>query len=178
MTSSPEYLHSELPAIDLFRKMGYGYYDGALTDERETIDEVILADRLQEALKRINRDDTWQISEPNVRKAVNELKEVHSASLMESNQKAWNLIRGAGFPVKQVIGGREEFKPVWYIDYRHPENNDFLVVNQMKFHGSPVNSIPDITLFVNGIPVAVIECKSPTSPGAFDKAAGDLAYYQ
>jgi len=178
MKSSPEYIHSELPAIELFKKLGYGYYDGKLTDERENIGEVILKERLTKAIKRINTTAEWEISNTNVQKAYNELTNVYASSLMESNQKAWELIRGAGFSVKQVIHGREEFKPVGFIDYRHPENNDFLVVNQMKFHGRPQNSVPDITVFINGIPIAVIECKSPVSPSAFDKAFEDLGYYQ
>lgn len=178
MNYSPEYIHSELPAIELLKKLGYDYYDGKVTEERENIGEVILKDRLIKAIKRINTTEEWEISDNNVQKAFNELTDVHSASLMESNQKAWDLIRGASFSVKQVINGKEEFKPLWFIDYRNPENNDFLVVNQMKFHGRPQNSVPDLTVFVNGIPIAVIECKSPISLSAFDKAYEDLRYYQ
>ena len=70
------------------------------------------------------------------------------------------------------------FKPVSFIDYKKPESNDFLVGNQMKFHGRLMNSIPDLTVFINGIPIAIIECKSPNSLSAFDKAFEDLKYYQ
>ncbi|NQV01285.1 MAG: type I restriction endonuclease subunit R [Bacteroidia bacterium] len=178
MNRSPEYIHSELPAIELFKKLGYAYYDGKLSEERENIGEVILKDRLLKAIKLINTNDEWEISDNNVQKAYNALTDIYTSSLMESNQKAWELIRGASFSVKQMINGKEEFKPVWYIDYKHPEDNDFLVVNQMKFHGKPQNSVPDLTVFVNGIPIAVIECKSPISLSAFDKAYEDLRYYQ
>jgi type I restriction enzyme R subunit len=178
MSATPEYIHSELPAIELFKKLRYQYYDGELTDERDDITEVILKDRLLKAIKRINKTDEWEISDHNVQKAYNELTNIYSASLMESNQKAWELIRGAGFSVKQDINGKEEYKPVSFIDYKNPENNDFLVVNQLKFHGRLQNSIPDLTVFVNGIPIALIECKSPNSLSAFDKAFEDLRYYQ
>lgn len=178
MNTSPEYIHSELPAIELFKKLQYQYYDGELTDERDDITEVILKDRLLNAIKRINKSVEWEISDTNAQKAYNELTSIYSASLMESNQKAWELIRGANFSVKQDINGKDEYKPVSFIDYKNPENNDFLVVNQLKFHGRLQHSIPDLTIFVNGIPIAVIECKSPDSLSAFDKAYEDLKYYQ
>ncbi len=97
---------------------------------------------------------------------------------MEINQKIWELLRGAEFSVKQVIGGVEDFHPVSFIDYHNPDNNDFLVVNQMKFHGRYQHSVPDLVVFINGLPIAVIECKSPTAQNAWDKAYGDLKYYQ
>lgn len=178
MNTSPEFLHSELPAIELFKKLNYQYYDGELTDERDDITEVILKDRLFKAIKRINTSNEWEINGNNIQKAFDELTNIYSASLMESNKKAWELIRGASFSVKQLIKDREEYKPVSFIDYKNPENNDFLIVNQLKFHGRLMHSVPDLTVFVNGIPIAVIECKSPDSLSAFDKAYEDLKYYQ
>jgi len=178
MNTSPEYINSEFPAIELFKKLHYQYYNGELTDERDDITEVILKERLLAAIKRINKSTEWEISDTNTQKAYNELTSIYSASLMESNQKAWELIRGANFSVKQDINGKDEYKPVSFIDYKNPENNDFLVVNQLKFHGRLQHSIPDLTIFVNGIPIAVIECKSPDSLSAFDKAYEDLKYYQ
>jgi type I restriction enzyme R subunit len=97
---------------------------------------------------------------------------------METNQKVWELIRGSKLPVKQLINGKEENPPFWFIDYKNPENNDFLVVNQMKFKGHSLNSIPDLIVFVNGLPIAVIECKSPTSTSAWETAFSDLKFYQ
>ena len=135
MNTSPEYIHSELPAIELFKKLNYEYYDCELTDERDDITEVILKDRLLKAIKRINTTREWEISDNNVLKAYNELTNIYSASLMESNKKVWGLIRGATFPIKQVINGKEEFKSVSFIDYINPENNDFLVVNQSSMDG-------------------------------------------
>jgi len=175
MHTSPEFINSELPAIELFQQHGYEYRNGESWDERQDITEVILEDRLRNAIKKINN---WGISDNNVQKAIHRLTAIHSSSLMETNQKAWELIRGANFSVKQVINGKEEYKSVSFIDYLHPENNDFLVVNQMKFHGSLQNSIPDLIVYINGIPIAVIECKAPGAPNAFDKAYEDLKYYQ
>ena len=174
MKNSPEYTYSELPAIELFQRLGYGYYDGSSKDERKDITQVVLTKRLKKAIRRIN---PW-IDDYNLQKAMEAVTEVQGASLMEINQKVWQLLRGATLSLRQVIDGEEVFKPVSFIDYQHIENNDFLVVNQMKFHGRWQNSIPDLVVFVNGLPVAVIECKSPTALGAWDAAYGDLRYYE
>ena len=174
MPELPELNYSELPAIELFKQLGYEYYNAGQHDERLDITEVLLKERLLASIKRIN---PW-INNNNLNKAFNELTSVNGASLMEINQKIWELIRGGTFSVKQVIDGVEAFHPVHFIDYLKPENNDFLVVNQMKFHGKIQNSIPDLVVFVNGIPIGVIECKSPTAQNAWDNAYKDLTYYQ
>ncbi len=174
MSQSPEYIHSELPAIELFQQMGYQYIDASKHDERTDITEVVLKERLLTIIKNLN---PW-INDNNLNKAFTELTTVNGASLMEINEKVWELIRGGTFTVKQVINGVEEFKVVHFIDYLQPENNDFLVVNQMKYHGRYQHSIPDLVVYINGLPIGVIECKSPTAQNAWDKAFGDLAYYQ
>lgn len=174
MNKSPEYIHSELPAIELFKKMGYQYFDASKQDERSDITEVILKDRLLASISKLN---PW-INENNLNKAYTAITSVNGASLMEINQKIWELIRGGTFTVKQVINGEEGFHSVHFIDYINIEDNDFLVVNQMKYHGRFQNSVPDLVVYINGLPIGVIECKSPTAQNAWDKAFGDLDYYQ
>ncbi len=174
MSQSLEYTNSELPAIKLFQQMGYQYFDASQRDERTDITEVILKDRLLAAIKKLN----FWINDNNLNKAYNEITTVNGASLMEINEKVWELIRGGTFSVKQVINGVEEFKVVHFIDYSNPENNDFLVVNQMKYHGRYQHSVPDLVVYINGLPIGVIECKSPTAQNAWDKAYSDLKYYQ
>lgn len=174
MSHPSEYIYSELPAIELFQELGYQYWDGSLHDERNDITEVVLKERLLQAIKRIN---PW-INENNLTKAFDKITSIQGASLMEINQQIWELMRGNTFPLKQLINGVEEFMPVSFIDYANPDNNDFLVVNQLKLHGRFRNSIPDLIVFINGMPIAVIECKSPTATGAFDKSYSDLEFYQ
>ncbi|MDN3491704.1 type I restriction endonuclease subunit R [Winogradskyella bathintestinalis] len=174
MSQTPEYIHSELPAIQLFQQLGYQYFNASQHDERENITEVLLKDRLLEAIKRIN---PW-INDNNLNKAYTVLTSVNGASLMEINHKIWELIRGGTFTVKQVIDGEEVFKSVHFIDYKTPDNNDFLVVNQIRYHGRYQNSIPDLVVYINGLPIGIIECKSPTAQNAWEKAYGDLDYYQ
>ena len=173
MSHTPEYLQSELPAIQLFQKLGYEYYDGSVKNEREDITQVILESRLKSAIKRIN---TW-VDDNTIHKSFIELTSVTGASLMEINEKVWTLMRN-GLTVKQTIDDKEEFKPLHFIDYQNLDNNDFLVVNQMKYHGRYQNSIPDLVIYVNGLPIGVVECKSPITTTAWDKAYSDLDYYQ
>lgn len=171
---SPEYTYSELPAIELFQALGYQYYNANKEDERNSIHEVLLKDRLEQALKRLN---PW-LDANNLNKAMEQITGVSGTSLMEINQKIWKLIRGGEYTVKQVIDGEEGFHVVRYLDYKNVEQNDFLVVNQMKYKGRLDNSIPDLVVYVNGLPLVVIECKSPTAGNAWDSAYSDLNYYQ
>ena len=169
-----EYTESEFPAIELFKRMGYTYHHASDIAERNDITEVLLQERFRSAIKRIN---PW-ISDANLNKAFNELTTVSGTSLMEINQQIWELIRGGTYSVKQVFEGKEAFRAVHFIDYQNVDNNEFLVVNQMKFHGRLRNSIPDLVVFVNGLPLAVIEAKSPIAKMAWDTAYEDLKYYQ
>ncbi|MGH1338929.1 MAG: type I restriction endonuclease subunit R [Aureispira sp.] len=171
---SPEYTYSELPAIELFQALGYQYYNANKEDERNSLHEVLLKERLEQALKRLN---PW-LNASNLNKAVEQVTLVTGTSLMEINQTIWNLIRGAVFTVKQVINGEEGFHVVRYLEYEKIEQNDFLVVNQMKYKGRLDNSIPDLVVYINGLPLVVIECKSPSAGNAWDSAYSDLVYYQ
>ena len=173
-TSSPEYLQSELPAIKLFEKLGYTYLNGANNDERSSINDVILEDRLKDAIKRIN---PW-LTENNVNNAFKEITSVSATSFIEANEQIHKLISTQEYTPKQIIDGKETYKGVSYIDFTNIDNNDFLIVNQMKFKGKERNSIPDLLVFVNGLPLAVIECKSPTAQSAFSDCVTDLIYYQ
>ena len=174
MRRDPEFRYSEKPAIELLRKMDYDYFDAAQTDPRASIHEVLLEDRLRAAIRRLNP----QLDDNNLQKAFYKITSVSGNSLIEINQNIHELLRGGSYSLKQVINGKEVFPPVHFIDYDNPTNNDFLVINQMKFHGKLKNSIPDLVIYVNGMPLAVIECKAPGVVGAWEKAFGDLKYYQ
>lgn len=174
MSETPEYIHSEKPAIDLFQTLGYTYLNGADIKERKDITDVVLKVRLKDAIKRIN---PW-LNDDNLNKAYDEISTFSGDSLMEINEDIWKLLKGKSFTVKQIFGEEEEFRPVSFIDYENADNNEFLVVNQIKYHGRLQGSIPDIVVYVNGLPLAVIECKSPLATNAWDKAYNDLEYYQ
>ena len=169
--NTPEYLQSELPAIELFEKLGYDYFDGAVEDPRNSINEVILEDRLRSSLTKIN---PW-LKGNTLEKVIRNITNIQATTLMEANQSVHELItKKDSITEKPTPDAHPE--PVFIIDYENIENNDFLIVNQMKYKGIGNNSIPDIVVYINGLPLAVIEAKSPKVP--ITDAISDLQYYQ
>src|SRR5574344_1991206 len=171
MSQTPEYLYSELPAIELFKKLGFNYFDTSIADTRESINEVILEDRLRQSLLKINpwlRDNTLE-------KVVRKLKNIQASTLMEANQIVFDFITKKD-SITEKPTPESKPQPVFIIDYENIENNDFLIVNQMKYNGIHKNSIPDIVVYINGLPLAIIEAKSPKV--SITDAISDLAYYQ
>jgi len=160
-----EYTQSELPAIELFKKLNYDYLDA-----KSEMYEVVLEDRLTSALKKIN---PW-LSENNLQKVIRKILAVSGSSLMEINSEIHKLITKAD---ALSLKPTPEDKPraVKFIDYENLDNNEFLIVNQMKFKGERANSIPDLVVFVNGLPLAVIEAKNQVVDIS---DIPDLLYYQ
>ncbi|MEA1956180.1 MAG: type I restriction endonuclease subunit R [Campylobacterota bacterium] len=160
-----EYLQSELPAIELFKKLNYDYFDA-----KSESYEVVLEDRLKTSLKKIN---PW-LNENNLAKVIRKILAVSGSSLMEINSEIHKLIAKAdALSLKPTP--EEKPRAVKFIDYDNLDNNEFLVVNQMKFKGERANSIPDLVVFINGLPLAVIEAKNQTVDIS---DIPDLDYYQ
>jgi len=176
MNNSPEFHYSELPAIALLQTLGYSLMSAAEVKAEMNTTNLLLENRLKAALHRINPE----LDEVNISKAIDAISSITGTSLMEANQQSWGLISRAELTLRQMINGKEEYIGVRYIDYS-PENmglNEFIVVSQMKFTGKARNSVPDLVLYVNGLPLAVIECKSPTAKDAWDTGYNDLVFYQ
>ncbi|SJZ82615.1 type I restriction endonuclease subunit R [Selenihalanaerobacter shriftii] len=157
-----EYHLVEKRALNLFNKLGYQVYDANQADEmptRESEHEVLLLDRLRAAIKRIN---PW-ISDNNLNKAVNEIRpaRIQATNLMDANSTIHEkLVKYIA--LKQDRGKGKKNQTVKFIDFDNPENNEFIALNQYKVKGKE-NIIPDIVIFINGIPVGVVECKNPST---------------
>ncbi|OAA87802.1 type I restriction endonuclease subunit R [Clostridium ljungdahlii] len=157
----------ELPAIKYIKDiLNYDFIHGKElipeNGERDSLTEVILVKRLGNALKRLN---PW-IDEGNLRKAVRFLNRPENlgTSLLEINEKLYDAIVDLNYTVDQDIYGNGQKKPqtVHFIDWDSVDNNDFLVTRQFEVKTQFGKSIfPDIVVFVNGIPVVILECKSP-----------------
>lgn len=156
----------EQPAIDyMVNKLGYRYLNGKTltkkSGERETNGDVILVRIFKSALKRLN---PW-INETNIHKATYALTrgEQLGTSLMEINEKIYDMIVNLSYSVEQDIdnSGKKQYHTVTFIDFENVENNDLHIVSQMKIKGINETCIPDLIVYINGIPVVVIECKSP-----------------
>jgi type I restriction enzyme R subunit len=173
----PEGLLSEKPAIEQLVKLGYEYLSGdevaASSKERNTLKDVVFIDTLTQSLKRIN---PW-INEENLRKVVRELTILPQNSLVEANQFIYNyLVRYTS--VEQDLGKGKRSETVKVIDFDNVANNTFQVVNQIKYLGHKEPAIkPDIVLYVNGLPLAVIECKQPYISNPMEEAINQLRRY-
>ena len=157
----------ELPAVDYLEKhLDYNFIHGKeLTPEkgaRDSLAEVVLTNRLRAALKKLN---PW-LDEDNLNKAVRLLSRPDQlgTSLLEINEKLYDTLVNLTFTVSQDLegDGHKKHHTVHFIDWEEPLNNDFLVVRQFEVQTLSGKSIfPDLIIFVNGIPVVVLECKSP-----------------
>lgn len=156
----------ELPAINYIQnKLGYEFVHGdRLTPElgeRDSHTEVILIKMLKRSLKRIN---PW-MDESNINKAVRLLSRPENlgATMLEINEKIYDAIINLTYALEQDLdgSGQKKYHTVKFIDWDNLNNNEFLVTRQFKIQGPNEKAIPDIVLFINGIPVVVLECKSP-----------------
>lgn len=185
MSGGPEFTYVEQPFLNQLALLGWKIVTGSVDDPtvsgRESFREVLLRDDLRRALLRINlRGGNPWLDDARLSQAIGALEHIAAPKLMEANQEATALLL-AGIPVEGLADwdqGRSKF--VHYIDWERPENNTFTAINQFKVEcpGLAKESIrPDITLFINGIPVGVVECKSPTIAEPIACAVDQLRRY-
>ncbi len=172
-----EFLYSEKPALDQLQSNGWSYKDARefapeTSDVRSSLKEVVLIPNLGQSIKRIN---PW-ISEENLRKIVRDITVIQTSTLMEANQWLWEKITQY-FSVEQDLGKGRKGQTVKLLDFDNIQNNEFICVNQFKIQGPIQNIIPDIVLFVNGLPLGVIECKSPYITDPMEAGINQLLRY-
>ena len=177
MISQPEFLYVEQPALNQLQRNGWSYRDGRelapdASNIRSSFKEVILLTNLEKAIKRINN---W-ISEENLKKIIREITVIQTTTLMEANQFLWERLTKY-FSVEQDLGKGRRGQTVKLIDFGNIKNNEFLCINQFKVQGEIQNIIPDIILFVNGLPLGVIECKSPYITDPMEAGINQLLRY-
>lgn len=139
---------------------------------RDSFKDVILEDILSEAIVKINGD--WLGGEQ-VKEVIATLKNINHSSLFENNLASTALlIENTSVDVNHVTGAKSP--TVKYIDFENISNNHFLAVSQFMVDGAQT-IIPDITLFVNGIPLVVIECKAPDVTDPIHEGVNQLKRY-
>lgn len=171
----------EIPAIKYLENiLGYHYIHGdnlkPSSGERESFRDVILIKRLENSLKNLN---PW-MNDSSVKTAVKHITNPESLgiSLLEINEKLHQSIVDLSFTVKQSVNGQNKDQTVEFIDFNDVENNEFLVVNQFEVQGVNKTCFPDLVIFINGIPVIVIECKSPFKEGQENVKVGKKDAYE
>lgn len=170
---------SQRPALALFEAMGYTYISPADCDkQRGSRYHVLLRDILRGQLRRLNRyvyaGAENEFSAANIERAMEDLDEPLTDGLVRTSEKIYDaLLLGKSYPETVGDGKMLSFN-LKYIDWETPQNNmfhvteEFAVDSQDRQH----NARPDIVLFINGIPFAIIECKAPHIP--VDEAVGQM----
>lgn len=154
-------------ALEWLEGMGYAVLPGPsiapdeATAERSAYDTVILAGRLREALIHINSD----VPDTAIDEAVRAISRAESPSLIENNRRFHRMLTD-GVDVVYRRDGRDVHGKVWLLDLDDLANNDWLAVNQFTVVENRKNRRPDIVVFVNGLPLAVIELKNPADEDA------------
>lgn len=147
--------------IELLEKLGYAYIyapdiaPDSENPERESFEQVLLVQRLQNAVKRINHS----IPTDAQTEAIKEIQRIASPELLTNNENFHRLLT-EGIPVSKRVDGDDRGDRIWLIDFKNPHNNEFVVANQFTIIENGNNKRPDVILFVNGIPLVVIELKN------------------
>lgn len=159
---------SQIPALQELVSLGYEYLtpDEALKERQGKVGNVLLEGVLAEQLKQINhiqyKGNEYLFSEENIQSAIQKLKSVKYDGLQKTNETIYDLIT-LGTALEQTIEGGSKSFTLKYIDWENWDRNKFHVTAEFSVERtrSTETARPDIILFVNGIPLAVIECKSP-----------------
>ncbi len=162
----------ELFAIEQLQTLGWEYIHGiaiapgAVQSERESFEQVVLIDRLRKSLSIINSHIPKEAQE----QAIQKILRIYSPELLHNNEEFHKLlVEKVKIPYQQ--NGYERSHEVALIDFENLENNQFLVVNQFTIVEKNQNKGPDIILFVNGLPLVVIELKNAADENATIESA-------
>ena len=154
----------EQMALQTLQEQGYDILNGASIER--AYNEVVLTSRLQAAIDKINPEIPADIRE----EAVRNVARVPFTNLLANNEAFHKLII-EGVDVKGRDGEQIKTFKVWLVDFQKPENNDFTAVNQFTIIENHNNKRPDVIVFINGLPLVVIEIKNATDEKADLKAA-------
>lgn len=179
----------EKPFVAQLQVLGWTHTEGNLDDPRiagrNNFAEVIQEGVLREQLRALNPgpDGRPWLNDASLSEAVAAITRLGTHKLMEANKKATELVI-KGITVEGLPGwdgGRGQ--TIRYIDWDAPANNRFTVVNQYRvdcppgFNAAKAFIVPDLVLLVNGIPLVVVECKSPSIPEPLAEAVDQLRRY-
>ena len=169
-----EYSFVERPFLEQLKRLEWNvieHSDGIPTDPavslRDNFREVVLKDVFKQAIKHINKTEDGRewLTDAQLEEIYTELIDHPHQNLLEANQEVLRLLtQNTRVAVNELTG--EESPVVRLIDFEHHENNHFLAVNQFRVDTVGLAKafiIPDIVLFINGLPVVVVECKYPNS---------------
>ena len=144
----------ENSVIELFENMGYSHVYGP--DIERDFYSPLYEEVLECALYRLNKG----LPSDAIQDAIFKLKNFENGELVQKNEVFMDYLQN-GIPVRYFENGEERSSIVYLIDYKNTENNSFIVANQWTFIENS-NKRPDVILFINGLPLVLIELKSPS----------------
>lgn len=157
----------EVMTIEELENLGYTYISGPQiapdgeTPERQSYADVMLLDRVRLAIARFNPTIPYDVQED----ALKQLIRISSPDMVTNNEDFHEMFVD-GIDVEYRKNGEIAGDKVWLADFEHPDNNEFLVVNQYTVIENNQNKRPDVILFINGLPLAVIELKNAANENA------------
>ena len=170
----------EYAMIDQLKELGFDYVNGmdiapdSEHPERDSYSDVVLNNRLKDALYRINPTMSDEAIEEAFRKIT-----IPQSPNMLINNKVFHKYLTEGVDVEYREGNETRYGKVWAIDFENPTSNQFLVVNQFTVIENNNNRRPDVILFINGLPMVVVELKNPADVDAdIKKAFNQLQTYK
>jgi len=143
------------------RRSGYDIAPDGLTPERSSFTQALLPFRLREAIHRLNPGIPTAARED----AFKQVVDLGIPALLPANRHFHRLLVG-GVPVQYQLDGQTRGDFVRLVDWSHLARNEFLAVNQFTLKGAHHTRRPDIVLFINGLPVVLIELKNPADANA------------
>jgi len=159
---------TEQPVIEWLKEMGYDYEfgpdlaPGQVLGEREDFREVVLVGRLKRSIRRLNPD----LPEAAIDDIVRVITRVEHPNLEIANKEIYKMLtQGVKIGIRDK-SGEEKGRLAKIYDFENPQNNEFLVVNQLAIQGIEKVRRPDIVVFVNGIPLVIFELKNTTLENA------------
>lgn len=175
--SGYEYVLVEQPLIAQLEAMGWRHVRGSAPDAvvptsaeasfRTSFAEPVLEQILRRQLRRLNLDrhgNEW-LDEPRIAQVVYQVTRVGASSLLEANSRATERLLSGVTVTGQDDWDRGREQRVHFIDWERPERNEFLAISQFRMDVPGTSGakyvVPDVVLFVNGLPLVVIECKKP-----------------
>lgn len=165
MTTPCEYTLTEKPILDYLRSQGYSYLSSYKNDfARDGLNQVILRETFIQSIMRIN-DVTEEVAHATYLDLLN----------VSDNEKWFSILRG---DYSRHVPGESDLKTIHLIDYLNSDINTFTVTNQYSVKAEHTRRA-DIVIFINGIPVVVIEAKSPSAAeGRLKNAYGQIRLYE
>lgn len=140
--------------IELFEDMGWRHVYGP--DVERDYKDPLYEEQLDDAIHRINPE----MPESAIHEALFKLKNFDNADLIQKNAVFMDYIQH-GVEVRYLVGSEERSGLIYLVDYKNPDNNSFVIANQWTFIENS-NKRPDVLLFLNGLPVVLMELKSPS----------------